>query len=263
MPIRIKEQSPWQSQILVTKALFKRELITRFGKYKLGVVWMLLDPLVRVIFLGLVLGPFLGRSTGVIPYVIFLLCGFIQLRLCTNTIRSSLAAISANNGLLVFKKVQAIDPFIARFIFQLFSYTFALVTFFLIAYWFGVLISLDHLLGVVACVMITWVIGCGLGLHLGILTHKFNELEKILTYMLRPLLWISCVLHPLSSVPPQYTKYLLYNPMVHTIEYMRMALFPGYLAEGVTLYYPAAVALCSIAYGMMTYRNNRHFLTQR
>ena len=62
MPIRIKEQSPWKSQVLVIKALFKRELITRFGKYKLGAVWILLDPLLSVLFLGLILGPFLGRS---------------------------------------------------------------------------------------------------------------------------------------------------------------------------------------------------------
>ena len=63
MPIKIKEQSPWKSQVLVIKALFKRELITRFGKYKLGAVGSS-RPLTLVLFLGLILGPFLGRSAG-------------------------------------------------------------------------------------------------------------------------------------------------------------------------------------------------------
>ena len=44
---------------------------------------------------------------------------------------------------------------------------------------------------------------------------------------------------------------------------MRMCLFPSYVAPGVNLYYPAAFALCSVTLGMMTYRNNRLFLTQR
>ena len=86
MPIRIKEQSPWKSQVLVIKALFKRELITRFGKYKLGAVWLLVDPLLSVLFLGLILGPFLGRSAGEIPYIFFLLCGFMLLKMVTGTL---------------------------------------------------------------------------------------------------------------------------------------------------------------------------------
>ena len=71
MPIRIKEQSPWKSQVLVIKALLGRELITRIGKYKLGALWILVDPLISVIVLGVILGPFLGRSSGEIPYAFF------------------------------------------------------------------------------------------------------------------------------------------------------------------------------------------------
>ena len=60
MPIRIKEQSPWKSQVLVIKALFKRELITRFGKYKLGAVWILRRPITLCALSGPDSGAFLG-----------------------------------------------------------------------------------------------------------------------------------------------------------------------------------------------------------
>ncbi len=36
-------------QGFVLKALLKREMVTRFGRYKLGLLWMLVDPLVSVI----------------------------------------------------------------------------------------------------------------------------------------------------------------------------------------------------------------------
>jgi capsular polysaccharide transport system permease protein len=263
MGIRIKEQSAWRSQVLVTKALLQRELITRFGKYKLGAIWILIDPLVSVIVLGIMLGPFLGRSSGVVPYPFFLLCGFMLLSMLTGPINSGLSAISANQGLLVFKKVQAIDPFIARFIFLLLTNSAALIVFCIIAYWLGVVISLNHLPEAIICVILTWVIGSGLGLQLGVACLKFTELEKVIQYIQRPLLFVSAVLYPIDAIPPEIRKYLLYNPLVHTIECLRMALFPSYVVESVNLYYPAAWALIVSALGLMTYRNNRHFLTQR
>ncbi|MGB2011514.1 MAG: ABC transporter permease [Akkermansiaceae bacterium] len=263
MAIRIQEHSPWKSQVLVIKALLKRELITRFGKYKLGAIWILTDPLLSVLYLGLILGPFMSRSTGEIPYIFFILCGFMLLNTCTGCISAGISAISANQGLLVFKKVQPIDPYVARFFFQLCINGFALAFFCVVAYWLGLVISLERIPQAIACVLITWLIGSGFGLHVGIASTKFKEVEKIAAYMPRPLLFFSCVLHPLNGLPPEIQTILLYNPLVHTIESLRINFFPGYHAEGVNLYYPLAWALCCCAFGLMSYRNNRHFLTQR
>ena len=247
MAIRIKEQSAWRSQVLVIKALLQRELITRFGKYKLGAVWIFLDPLMQVLILGVVLGPLLGRASADIPYPFFLICGYMLLSLLTGPITSSLNAITANQGLLVFKKVKALDPFIARYIFELFTALLALTAFCIVAYWSGwVEISLEHIPKAAVCIAITWIIGCGLGLQAGIASLKYQELEKVIGYIQRPLLFVSAVVFPLNAIPPQYAKYLLYNPLVHTIESIRMCLFPTYHSEGVNLYYPAAWALCSI-----------------
>ena len=263
MAIKIQHHSPWRSQVLVIKALLQREFITRFGKYKLGVIWVFLDPLLSVLVIGVLLGPLIGRSSGEIPYAFFLLCGFMLLSLCTGSITASLGAISSNQGLLVFKKVQPLDPFIARFIFQLLTISSALTVFCLVSAWFGIELSVGHLFEVATCVLLTWMIGSGIGLYLGIAALKCKELEKIITYGMRPLLFISAVLYPIDAIPPAYARYLLYNPLVHTIESMRMALFPVYTVDRVNLYYPAAWAIIAYALGLMSYRNNRHFLTQR
>ena len=118
MPIKIKEQSPWKSQVLVIKALFKRELITRFGKYKLGAVWILLDPLLSVLFLGLILGPFLGRSQGEIPYIFFLLCGFMLLKMVTGPLTAGVAHISSTKGCLFSKRFSLSTPSLPAFCFN-------------------------------------------------------------------------------------------------------------------------------------------------
>lgn len=263
MPIRIQKHSPFKTQCFVIKALFKRELVTRFGKYKLGVLWMLIDPLVSVIVLGVVLGPFIGRSSGDIPYPFFLLCGFMLLSLLNGPINSSVSAITANQGLLVFRQVQPFDAFIARFIFELFTKSIAFFIFCLIGWWLGVELSLSNIFTLFACIGITWLIGCGLGLVLGIIAVKIKELEKVISYIQRPLIFISAILYPVSAIPSEYRGHLLLNPLVHTVEYSRTCLFENYEANDVNLAYPAIFALVCLALGMMAYRNNRHFLTQR
>ena len=263
MSIRIKEHSPWKTQLFVTKALFKREIVTRFGKYKLGALWMLIDPLVSVLVIGLLLGPLLGRSAGDIPYAFFLLCGFMQLKLFTGPLNCGISAVKSNQGLLVFKQVQALDPFIARFFFE-FITTLLAFTFFCIAgAWFGIPLYAGELGFLFLCFLLTWLMGCGFGLVLGVWCHKFKELEKVQAYIQRPLLFVSCVLYSSATLPPEQAKYILYNPLAHTIEYTRVCLFPNYKTAELNLYLPAAVALIALAFGLMIYRNNRHFLSQR
>ena len=263
MPIKIQEHSPWRSQVLVTKALLHRELVTRFGQYKLGAIWVFVDPLLSVIVIGLLLGPLIGRSSGDIPYPFFLLCAFMMLTMLSGSIGAGLGAVGSNQGLLVFKKVQVFDPFVARFIFHFLINTSALIVFCVIAYWFDMNISLQRIPEAIACVILTWLIGSGIGLYCGIASLKIKELEKIIAYIQRPLLFVSAILYPLEAMPPEYRHYLLYNPLVHTVEYLRMMLFPSYVANGVNLYYPTAWAIGAGAVGLMTYRNNRHFLTQQ
>ena len=45
---------------MVIRALFKREIVTRFGKYRLGFFWMLFEPLMSVLVVGLIIGKIAG-----------------------------------------------------------------------------------------------------------------------------------------------------------------------------------------------------------
>jgi len=162
MPLRIKKYSALQTQFFVIKALFKRQMITRFGKYKLGAIWMLLDPLFSVIVLGIILGPLIGRSSGTIPYSFFLLCGFMLLRLITGPIKVSNQAISSNAGLLVFRQVQPLDVFVSRYLFEICSTGLAFFIFCIIGAWVGIGISVQHVFSLILCLLITWLLGCGL-----------------------------------------------------------------------------------------------------
>jgi capsular polysaccharide transport system permease protein len=263
-PIRIKNLPAWRIQLNVIDALFRREISTRFGAYKLGLLWLIVEPLAAVILLGIILTPIMPRdASSEVPYAFFILCGFMILKVLTGPMSIATGAITSNQGLLVFRQVQPIDTFIARFLFELFSTLFAFIIFCVVALYLDIPLSLNNLITLLACFVITWLMGCGLGLWLGISALKTREIEKVNSFIQRPLLFCSCVLFSLNSMNPEIQKWLLFNPVSHTAEISRQALFPSYQVPHVNLVFPSICAICCLASGLTTYRNNYHFLRLR
>ncbi len=223
---------------------------------------MLLEPIIGVLVLGLIIGPIAERSVPEIPYVFFLLNGFLLLQLFTSSMNMGADAISSNQGLLVYPSVQIMDPMLARFIYGLITTSFSFALFCVISMWLGISLALDNLHIIFAAYLITWFCGCGFGLIFGIASVHYKETEKFVKVIQRPLLFVSAVLHPTNVLPTEARELLLYNPLVHTIELSRNALFPFYRVEGANLLYPAAFAIVVFAIGITYFRNNRNLLSE-
>lgn len=261
-PIPIPSHTPWKTQILVIRALLIREIASRFGKYRLGFLWLMLEPILGVLMLGLIIGPIAERSVPEIPYVFFLLNGFLLLQLFTGSMNLGSDAITSNVGLLVYPSVQIIDPLLARFIYGLITTGFSYVVFCVVSLCLGVGMSLDNLHIILAAYLITWVSGCGFGLICGIAAVHYKETEKFVKVFQRPLVFVSAVLHPTNVLPTEIKELMFYNPLVHTIELSRNALFPFYRVDGANLYYPAGFAIIIFAIGITYFRNNRNLLSE-
>lgn len=260
MPVEIPNRSPWTNFRLVIGALLHREVVSRFGRYKMGALWLLTEPLVGVIVLGLLLGPIVGRTAPDMPYAFFLLNGFVVMRCFTGPMTAGIGAVKSNLGLLVFPKVQPLDLLLAKFLFELAISLLSFITFCLVGMWFGVQLSLGSLHLLLLAFLITWLLGSGVGLLLGVAAAYSRSVDKILAFIRRPLLFISCVLIPYSSMPAAAQKVLYYNPLVHTIEISRRCLFPFYHLGEINLIFPSIVATVIFSIGLCLFHNNRHFL---
>ena len=261
--VAIPKHSAWRTQILVIRALLRREAVTRFGKYRLGFIWMLLGPLLGVIVIGIIIGSFAARSVPEIPYPFFLLNGMLLLKLLTGPMSAGINAIGANKGLLVYPSVRPLDPFIARFLFELLTTALSFAVFCGVGAWLGMEFSMGNLQLLAACFLLTWLLGCGLGLICGVAAAYSNETEKVVNVLQRPLLFVSAVLYPTHALPEAAQNLLHYNPLVHTIELSRKALFPYYPAGDVNLHYPTVIAIVFLSFGIILFRNHRFFLTKR
>lgn len=263
MPVQIPRRSPWTNQRLVLWALLHREAVTRFGEYKLGIVWMITEPLISVLVMGVLLGPLIGRTAPDMPYAFFLLNGFMHLLAFSGPLQSGIGAVSSNQGLLVFPKVQALDLVLARFLFDLASSLISFTAFCIVGMWLGVNLSLGYLHVLAATFILSWMMGSGIGMMLAVSAAYFNSTEKVMAFTRRPLIFVSCVLYPLYGLPHEAQDIIKWNPLVHTIELSRKSLFPLYHIGDVNLVYPTIAAIILFSLGACLFHNHRRYLTQK
>jgi capsular polysaccharide transport system permease protein len=262
-PVSIPKRAPWVTQARVVRALISQQAAKRYGEYRLGMFWMLMEPLVGVLVVGTIIGPIVGRSMPEIPYPFFVLNGMLLLKLLTGSMNSGISAINAGHNLLVYPTVKPLDPILARMMLEFLTTIFAFVVFCIASSWLGVDFSLGNLDTLAASYLLTWFIGCGLGLIFGIIAFHYNEFEKVVPVLQRPLLFVSAVMFPMYTLPESTKQILLWNPLVHTIELSRKSLFPFYHAEGAELLYATYFAIIVTSIGLSLFHLNRHLLSQR
>lgn len=219
-------------QFEVLNALILREIKTRFGAHQLGYLWALIEPVLWIsTFMAMFY--FLDRgapngmdtasfiATGLVPFVLF-----------RETVGRSVAAISANKGLLFYPQIQPLDLVLARALLEA-------ATLFIV---FMVLIALAAGVRGVTPDVADWLtfllafgaaaaLGASLGLCFMAGAVFFPAIERLLGPMLRPLFWISGVFFTANGLPPVARQVLMFNPVLHIIEFVRTGWFVEYQEE--------------------------------
>lgn len=236
-------------------ALFLREIKTRFGKYRLGYCWALLEPVLHLFVLWVVFDYVMQRAMPDISFPVFLLNGLIPYFLFSNIATRSINAFEANQGLFNYRPVKPVDTIIARAVLETFIYTivyFLLMALLLLS---GEAIDKINLIELCTVGFLLIVFSFGLGLIVMVVGNAFPEMEKFLPVIIKPLYFISCIMFPLNSVPEEYWGWLLWNPLLHVVELARESLAINYQSEGASLAYLAFSTLVVLFVGLLIYRS--------
>ncbi|CFQ33904.1 ABC transporter permease [Yersinia bercovieri] len=248
-------RSGLEVQKAAVKALFLREIKTRFGKYRLGYLWAALEPMAHLLILLTIFGFIMHRTMPDISFPVFLINGIIPYFVFSNITNRSIGAIEANQGLFNYRPVKPIDTIIARAILEALIYAVVYVLLMVIVALVGEEFEVVKLTSLVLVWVLLVIFSCGVGLIFMVVGKTFPETEKFLPILIKPLYFISCIMFPLHSIPKEYWPYLLWNPIVHVVELCRAAVVPGYVSEGVSLNYLAFCALVTLFVGLALYRN--------
>lgn len=252
-------RSAFEIQKAVVFALFVRELKTRYGKYRLGYVWALVEPMMHVSILAGI-WTLMGRTefSGV-PVPLFLATGFVPFFFFRSVATQSMNAIDANRGLFNYRQVRPIDPVLARIALEALLYTAVYVALLFVGGWFlGYDVAIHDPLQLLLTNGILFLMSCGVALLMAVYGTLYPEVLKVLpATVFRALYFTSGLMFPLAIVPAEYHEWLLWNPVLHLIELNHASYFYAFEAPpGVNLVYPALFGLSALALGLLSYRSN-------
>jgi len=234
-------------------ALIMREINTRFGSSKLGYFWALAEPAGQAVVLA-VLFSLIGRNslTGV-PVVLFMLVGLVPYTFFKKLTQQLSASVSANKALLSYRQVGPLDPFFARLIIEV--ATFILVFFILMSIlaWLDYEVWPQNLLELLMAAGLLVFLSTGLGLVFCCISVVWEDFDKVLNMMMRPLLFVSGIFYTATMIPAQYWYLLTWNPVFHIIEMMREAMFITYTSPVADSGYVLLVGFILNALGLMMF----------
>lgn len=247
-------RSSFQIQAAAVRALFLRELQTRFGGYRLGYLWSFLEPAIHVTFMILLFTQIFGRTVPNMNYPLFLVCGILPWFMFTRTATRALGAVSANKGLFNYRPVHPIDAVLARALLEGGIYFSVFVIFLGILAWFGETISLSHLPFLASLWMLLWVFSFAVAILMMVLGHFSEEVTRIVPIIFRILYLASGILYSIHRIPDQYQPYILWNPVLHAVEQIRFAVDPDYPIDHVDYTYLMSSTIVVLFSALFLYR---------
>src|SRR5580692_12386802 len=209
----------------VLHALLMREIITRFGRENLGVLWLIGEPMLFTLGVA-TLWTAAGLHHGSpIPIVAFAVTGYSSVLMWRNSATRSSGAIAQNKPLLFHRNVRVIDVLLTRIALEIGGATCSFIVLSTLFIFIGWMPPPNDLLKVVCgWLMLAW-FGASLALLIGAGTAFSDIVERIwhpAAYILFPL---SGAAFMVEWLPLDAQKFLLLLPMVHGTEMVREGYF--------------------------------------
>lgn len=236
----------------VWHALFIREALMRTMANRFAWLWMIAEPLLWVL-VWVTVHSFYGGGTYVmgaerIPWLIVGLLSFYMFR---EGMTRSMAAVNANSGLFSYRQVKPVDPVLVRCFLEGILKTIVLILMVVGASLLGYEILPAHPLQTLFAWGSMWLFGLSVGLVVSVGAVLIPEIAIIIRVLTMPMFILSGALFPFHYLPPQVLHYLLYYPVVHGVEYVRVGFFAGYNAlDGLSVMYLWYWILGTLALGL-------------
>lgn len=238
----------------VVKALFLREMKTRFGANRLGYLWAVLEPLAHVAVLSVIFGFSMRKALPGVDFPVFIATGILPWLLFTNIVTKSISAFDANRGLFAYRQVTPFAALAARTLVE--GYVYAMVFLILLALgWFlGYDVSVADPAGVLLAAIQLVLMAFGVGSLLAVAGSFSENVSKVTGLVFRPLYFVSAIFFSVEAVPERFREWLLYNPLVHFMEGFRSAWFESFDSRFYDPSYLLAWTVAPLFLGLWVYR---------
>lgn len=229
----------WQIQSRVISALMIRELNTRFGRENIGFLWIMVEPLLFAVLVGVMWRFMRGPAEHGISVVAFVASGYLPLTMFRNSVNRSVGLFAANGNLMYHRQIKILDFILVRVLIEMVGASMAYLFIAILLIYLGVFpVPAD-----LGKLLIGWILyglfTFSVCLILAPLSDMSETLEKFIpvtTYIMIP---FSGTFNMVSWLGPQLRDVLYYSPPVNAMEMMRSGIF----GTAVTAYYDATVPI--------------------
>lgn len=212
----------------VVYALILRELVKALWKDQTAFIWKFLNITFQLALYTFLFGYLLERIIEGAEPVPFLVFGLAILRVWRGTFESGASSLSENSALLNFRNVNPFTLILSRFLADLVVYIIILCIFIFIIMYIGYSFPVKDPLDLALIIVSAAFMFFGMTMTFCVIKKNLPEVAKIILYVLRPMLFVSCILYPLAIIPQHYHFLFLWNPLVYLIEFGRMHMFEHY-----------------------------------
>lgn len=245
---------PLTTTMTVWQALFLREALDRFFGSRAAWAWLLVEPAMHIGFISAVWGMMRRNSMGGIDVSMWIILGMLSFFLFRRTSVQTLHALDCNKAFFAFRQVRPFDVALVRAGVEAFSMFFISLFILGAAAMMGLDVLPDDPLKALLALAGLWLFGLGYGLVTSVCMRLVPDSGHVFQILMMPLYLISGVIMPLTFIPAPYRDWLLWNPLVHGLELVRLGFFSNYHTLDVNFSYLYAWVLGSIALGLLLYR---------
>jgi capsular polysaccharide transport system permease protein len=227
----------------VLHALLMREIITRFGRENLGVLWLIAEPMLFTLGVATLWAAAGLHHDSPIPIVAFAVTGYSSVLMWRNSASHAAGAVAQNKPLLFHRNVQMMDVLLTRIVLEIGGATASFIVLSLLFIFVGWMPPPLDLLQVLAgWLMLAW-FGASLALLIGAGTAFTQIIERLwppVAYLLFPL---SGAAFMVEWLPVGMQKFVLLLPMVHGTEMLREGFFGNVVPTHYDIRYMASCCL--------------------
>ncbi len=203
----------------------KRDLIARFVQTKLGLLWMIIQPLIALAIFTIFFDQLIQLETGDVPYVAFAFSGMTIWYFFTNMVNASGTALISSQELIRKVYFPKILLPISKIVVAFFEFFVSFILLIVIMLALGMDFSPKITLFPIAVIMVVLVGAC-MSIWLNILTVKKRDLQHLIPYLTNFGIWVTPVFYPTTLIPEAFRDYIYYiNPIATTIDFLRSLLF--------------------------------------
>lgn len=244
----------WDVQVRVISALMIRELTTRYGRENIGFLWLMAEPLLFALLVGLLWRAMKGPIEYGVDIIAFVVTGYIPLVLFRSSVSRAVSSFSANGSLMYHRQIKILDLIVVRFGIEFIGHMMAYLAIAIALGVFGLFPWPYDL----AFLVLGWLYYSFFTFSVILVVAPLSEMSEILekvvpvtTYIMIP---FSGAFYLVGSLYPAAAQVVLYSPPVHGMEMMRYGVFGPGINPQYDFVYPLAVSLPCMAFGLLLCR---------